>query len=61
MSNIITEYLIEYRNIKVNHYARSIYGFEDKELALKIAAKAALHPDIKARVVKQTREILKVF
>ena len=61
MSNIITEYLIEYRNIKVNHYARDSYGGKDKELALKIAAKAALHPDIKARVVKQTREVLKVF
>ena len=42
-------------------YTRSAYGFEDKDKALKIAAKAALHPSIKARVVKQTREIIKVF
>ena len=61
MANKLTEYLIECRNIKVNHYVRGIYGFEDKDKALKIAAKAALHPSIKARVVKQTREIIKVF
>ena len=61
MANKLTEYLIECRNIERRHYTRSIYGLEDKELALKIAAKAALHPSIKARVVKQTREIIKVF
>ena len=61
MANKLTEYLIECRNIERRHYTRSIYGLEDKELALRIAARTALHPSIKARVVKQTREILKVF
>ena len=61
MPNEIIEYLIEYRNVKTKYYARSSFGFEDKGLAFRIAAKGALHPSIRARVVKQTREILKTF
>ena len=66
-----TEYHVEYRDTAYRHnYSRGV-GFKNKDTALKLAKEAAkklrprTHPlvstTMNVRVVKVTREIIKVF
>ncbi|MBU0976940.1 MAG: hypothetical protein KKD18_00820 [Nanoarchaeota archaeon] len=54
-------YCVEYKRKDERRYLpRSSWGFEDKELALRIA-KMAASEIINARVIEQRRRIIKVF
>ena len=58
MKQTIT-YCVEYRKDDEHFYQPSFYGFEDKELSIKIAKKAS--STLNVRIIEQRRRIVKVF
>lgn len=62
MSKTEIEYIIEFRNLSKSQYSRGIKGFKSREVAFNIAENhRKTAPELKVRVVEQTRRILRVL